>query len=318
MAGGAGRRFRMAGGRGDKALFEVEGKPMVARVVEAASQVASEVVVVVDTPMKAERYRAALGGARVVVDDEGPRGPLTGIRTGLKALSSSECLVVPCDVPFMKVGVLERLIDRLRRGVSGVVPLWPGGAHEPLIAAYRRDEALEISLLLGRLGRARPDDLLRAGLEVEFMPISEIRDVDPSLESFINVNRPGDLSRRPPRLVGEARAVRLRPPTPPLATAKLVEEAMARGWPSLADEAGVPFWSAMLRRGLSTKPLDLIEASRWHEAEADEYGRLGLKLLRARALIDAHRCLEEVGVHEERLFEEALRTYREVGIERKG
>ncbi len=318
LAGGEGRRFKVAGGRGDKALFKIEGKPMVVRVLEAVKEVVDEVIVVVDSWERAQRFAPALSDVRIVVDEEGPRGPLTGIRTGLRKLRAESCLITPCDVPFIKGAALNELLRKLEEGVEGVVPLWPNGFHEPLIAAYKREPALRVGDLLGKLGRTRPDDLVRAGLEVEFLSVREIRKVDPDLDTFVNINKPSDLeSRRPLKLSGELDSVRLRHPMELQEVAKLVEEAVAQRRASVVDDGGVLFWSALLRRVLAKSSSELIEAATWYRREAELYDSLGLRLLRARALIDAYRCLEEGGVKADHLMKEALGVYRELGVDRK-
>ncbi|RLF12518.1 MAG: hypothetical protein DRJ98_00015 [Thermoprotei archaeon] len=322
LAGGAGRRFRSAGGAVDKALFMVEGKPMLVRVAESVKEVVDEVVVAVDSETKAKNYAELVDWIDVVVDEGGPRGPLRGIRTGLRKLTADSCLVVPCDSPFLKPLVLDKLLRKVEEGFEGVLPLWPNGKHEPLLAAYRREEALKLSEALARVDRSRTDDLIRAGLTTFFLSVPlEVKPLDPELKSFININRPSDLHAPPPWVEEEKESFAIKPQLSSSEVVRIVSKAVDAGLPTIADEAGNLFWSALTRVYVARLREDqkmLVEASNLFKKEGEEYLRRGLKLFYARALVDASACLRKVDDDKaEELLNEALKVYRELKVASK-
>jgi len=176
-----------------KALARVRGVPLVCRVASTASEVAGEVVVASRGALAVDVARV-LPGLRVVRDRHRVRTPLVGLLAGAEALDCSYVAALPCDLPFVRPLLLERLF-RAAEGRDAAIPRWPDGRIEPLVAVYRRDAlvvaaraslaAEERSLLamIRRLDRAR------------FVPIEALRSADAALVSFVNVNTPGELAR---------------------------------------------------------------------------------------------------------------------------
>lgn len=166
LAGGGSRRL----GR-DKALVDVGGRPLLARVLDAAAPSAGELLVVTadreaharalrehgwrpETPARdpgdAEPRRSAVRRdrprLRLVADRRPGRGPLAGLEAGLAEARSDVCLVLACDLPFLPAEVPARLLDELtrwRRGAGrsdpprAVVPV-AEGRRQPLCAAVER------------------------------------------------------------------------------------------------------------------------------------------------------------------------------------
>ncbi len=116
----------LAGGRSsrmgaDKALLEIEGETMLARIARVVSTVVSEVVIVGRTALPPE-----LEGTRAVTDAYGEAGPLGGIATGLVYLDTEHALVVACDLPYLQADLLRLLVE-LAPGYDAVVPRLPHG-----------------------------------------------------------------------------------------------------------------------------------------------------------------------------------------------
>ncbi|HEY8393934.1 MAG TPA: molybdenum cofactor guanylyltransferase [Thermaerobacter sp.] len=99
LAGGHSRRM----GR-DKALLDLGGRPMIARVAEALGRVCAEVLVVDRDP---DRY--AFLGLPVVLDRKPGFGALSGLHAGLLALPRPYGLFVACDMPFLQPALLRYL-----------------------------------------------------------------------------------------------------------------------------------------------------------------------------------------------------------------
>jgi molybdenum cofactor cytidylyltransferase len=137
----AGRSSRMA--PRNKLLELVEGKPIVARVAEAALGSGARPVIVV-TGFEASRVAAALGDLEVTIvqNPAHAEGLSTSLRTGLQALpaDSDGALILLGDMPEIESSDLETLIAAFaadqRRAIC--VPVRHGRRGNPVLwgAAY--------------------------------------------------------------------------------------------------------------------------------------------------------------------------------------
>ena len=192
LSGGTSTRFGQ-----EKGLVAIDGKPMIALVVATMRAVADEVVVAVARGRGA-RYSRALGGDVIVVEDEREGlGPLLGLVTALRASSGEYVVVSPCDTPLLNSGVCRVLAGR-GMGRDGAVPRIRGYL-EPLHASYRRDRCLRAFERTVAGGIRRPKDAYSM-LDLAIVEEGDIREVDPHLASFINVNTREELSQVVARL----------------------------------------------------------------------------------------------------------------------
>jgi molybdopterin-guanine dinucleotide biosynthesis protein A len=170
----------------DKALVEVAGQPLVARVVDVLRTLVSEIVLVTPSP---ERL-AWLG--LLAVDDLYPGvGTLGGLHAGLSAIESPYGLVVGCDMPFLNRDLLAYMIAQA--GDAEVIMPRVGRFYEPLHALYARSilPVLEERILAGQ----RRIRQACAGCSTRYILEDEIARFDPQHLSFFNVNTPQDLER---------------------------------------------------------------------------------------------------------------------------
>jgi molybdopterin-guanine dinucleotide biosynthesis protein A len=99
-------------------------------------------------------------------------------------------LVVAVDMPFVQPALLSFLLNQPLTG-SLLVPV-VNNTPQVLLAVYPR---AALPFIEGRLQEGRRD--LRSLLEVapvHYIDEAQLREVDPELRSFINVNTPGELS----------------------------------------------------------------------------------------------------------------------------
>lgn len=176
LAGGRSRRM----GR-DKALLELDGRPLIEWVIEDIAQVCSEVLVVAG---EADRYP----GLRVpVVVDRFPGvGVLGGLHAGLEAASYGLILAVGCDMPFLNSELLRAFVG-WAEGVD-VAILRRGEYVEPLHGAYRRTCIPAIEDVIRR-GERRIVSFFPQ-VEVRYVTPEEAKRFDPQLRSFRNINTP--------------------------------------------------------------------------------------------------------------------------------
>jgi len=190
----------------DKALAEIEGAPILVHIIQRISPVVDEVLLVTNTEDRRKRYSAALRSPGVTVrtlldDASASKGPLLGIKTGLKVAKAQYCLVLPCDTPFVNPQVVDAMFENAYRHDASV-PIWPDRQIEPLAAVYKRKPAFQFAEILNGMGRQRPDDLVRAGSRIRFVStVKDVRKYDPEYVTFININYPSDFSSpRSPRV----------------------------------------------------------------------------------------------------------------------
>lgn len=167
----------------DKAWIPLDGRPIIARVIDVLREVADEVLIVAND----ERYAGL--GPRVVPDRFPAGGALGGIATGVGAALHERVLVAACDMPFLRPDVWRALLARAD-GADAVVPKI-GGEYETLHAIYTKAclPAMEHALATGRLRVIS----FYGDVRVREVGEAELRAVDPELRAFTNVNTPEDL-----------------------------------------------------------------------------------------------------------------------------
>ena len=164
----------------DKPSLPFGDQTMLARVVGAVREVATEVVLV------ARQDQTLPEGFEVMRDPVEGLGPLAAIAVGLSAIRAPRAIVVACDMPLLRPAVLRRLLH-LSEGWNACVPIVDGFAV-PTCAVYR----LEVAAIASELVAARqlaPAQLLRR-VTTRYVDAAELRDVDPDLESFRDCNTP--------------------------------------------------------------------------------------------------------------------------------
>jgi len=165
VAGGRSTRF----GDREKALAQLDGEPMLTRVVAALAEL-GDTVVVNCRPEQRAAFADALAGVDTDVlwalDERPDEGPLAGLATALSTVETERAVVLGCDMPLADPDALAALLDRLGDS-DAAVPQTDGGP-EPLHAAYRVEPTIATA-------RAALDDgqrSLRAlldGLDVEYV-----------------------------------------------------------------------------------------------------------------------------------------------------
>lgn len=180
MAGGQSRRMGQ-----DKSLLEVEGQPLIERVLGRLAQVSDDLLVVTNEP---EKYSWLEGRVRFVPDATGPgKGPLAGIAGAVAAARRPAVLVVATDMPFLSVPLLHYLAT-LATTADVVVPLIEPGRPETLHAVYSRAclGPIERQLAAGRYKITA----FFSDVRVREVGVEELRRFDPDLRSFVNINTP--------------------------------------------------------------------------------------------------------------------------------
>ncbi len=181
LAGGKSSRY----GR-NKALVQLNGTALIEWVISVLKGLFENVILITNTP---QEYASL--GLPMEQDIIKGLGPLGGIYTALQAIPTEYGFFVACDMPFLSPALITYLID-CRDEYDVVVPKidWK---IEALHALYRKTCLPEVE----RLIRNRQYQTIRFfdRVSVRYVDEYEVRKLDPSLRSFLNINRPEDLAR---------------------------------------------------------------------------------------------------------------------------
>ncbi len=166
-----------------KALLPFGPETMLQRIVRLLSSVVSPIVVVA----AAEQLLPDLPADVIVTrDEEQGRGPVEGLRAGLKALPETVDMayVTSCDVPLLVPDFVRRMIDLLADHDIAVMEI--DGFPHPLSAVYRRATLSHVEALLAQ-NRLRPVFLFDAVRTRRVQP-AEMISTDPELLTLRNLN----------------------------------------------------------------------------------------------------------------------------------
>lgn len=180
LAGGASRRMGE-----NKALLEVDGTPLVARVARVLRPLFANVIVITSDPATA---RAA--DVPAVPDAVEGRGPLGGLHAALSHFAAP-AFCVACDMPLLRADFIAWQCAQL--GVYQAVVPHLAERWEPLHAVYAPGC---LPIFAHALEQEKPPALQRVlrDLNVRRIAEAEARAFDPSLQMFANWNTPEDVA----------------------------------------------------------------------------------------------------------------------------
>lgn len=192
----------LAGGRSsrmgqNKALMRLpSNRPMVEEIAGRLSALTTDLFVVAND---AAPYAST--GLRIVPDRISGAGVLGGVYSSILAARNERCLVVACDMPFVSPRVAELLASE-GDGCDVVICRLDNGEFEPMQAIYGKtcEAAIESSLGTGRRRVISFFD------DVRVCPVGEsiIREIDPDMRSFVNINTPEEFTKYTGRSVSAA------------------------------------------------------------------------------------------------------------------
>lgn len=180
LAGGLGRRM----GGVDKGLQLLDGRPLVARVIERlAPQVDT---LIVNANRNRETY-AAFGYP--VVADAIPdfAGPLAGLHAALSAAATPLVATAPCDSPFLPVDLVSRLFSALTAADAQIAVARTGDQPHPVFCLCRRELLPDLTAYL-QAGERKFERWYSAlpAVDADFSDIPE---------AFANINTVDELAR---------------------------------------------------------------------------------------------------------------------------
>ncbi len=180
LAGGQSRRFGE-----DKILYRIGPKRTVEYVIDTARKVCERVALVVK---ERERFRDL--GVEVFEDILPDRTPLSGILTALKVADGPDVMILGGDMPLIREEVLRVLIEEYKEPVT---LFQTNGRIQTLVGIYSKGLAGILVDYMKTGGRSIVGFL--NSLSYKVIPEERVREVDPDLVSFTNLNTKEDLEK---------------------------------------------------------------------------------------------------------------------------
>jgi len=183
LAGGQNTRFSGT----NKALIRVGEKCILDRIYDVFSDIFEEIILVTNDPIQYLEW-----DLNIVTDLFPIRSSLTGIHTGLFYMTASYAFFAACDIPFLKKGLVETILSHIEPGVDIVIPQTSKGL-EPLCSVYSKKCLKPVEHQLVK--RAFKIRQVFQKVRVKKLPETILRENDPDLISFYNINTHDDLAR---------------------------------------------------------------------------------------------------------------------------
>lgn len=179
LAGGKSSRFGS-----NKAFAEFNGSPLIERVAGILGSIFERLILITNSPKEFSYLKLP-----IYEDPVKGLGPIGGIWAGLKGIQDETGFFVACDMPFINEKLIRHMVA-VRNDFDAVVPKI-GWRMEPLHALYTKNclPALIEVIEAGSYQTIKSFNSLR----VRYVSETEIRALDPGLQSFLNVNRPDEL-----------------------------------------------------------------------------------------------------------------------------
>jgi molybdopterin-guanine dinucleotide biosynthesis protein A len=183
LAGGLSSRYSGE----NKAFLDIGGRRIIDAIYEVFLSLFNEIIIVTNSPADYLDFNAD-----IVTDIFPVRSSLTGIHAGLFYASHPFVFVTACDSPFIRKELVELVLSRIEPHISVIIPETHNGM-EPLFAVYSKtclpameqhikDDKLKIQRMFHRF-------------KVKKITESVIREKDPELISFFNINTVEDWKR---------------------------------------------------------------------------------------------------------------------------
>jgi molybdopterin-guanine dinucleotide biosynthesis protein A len=183
LAGGENKRIPVT-----KGFLTINGLRIIDGNLERLRAVFDRVMISTNEP---ERYFSLC--VSLVGDVISDRGPMTGIFSTLIGRDCTEVFVTACDMPFINVILVKRMVDSWdNKKWDAVVPIFEA-KPQPLLGIYSRKIAKKMEKSIQRGKRSLRDFLQE--INVRYISEEEVRSIDREGRSFVNINTLEDFHR---------------------------------------------------------------------------------------------------------------------------
>ncbi len=182
LAGGLNKRFS---GK-NKAFIHFGNRRVIDNIYDVFKSVFDEIILVTNQPLSYLEWNV-----NIVTDVYPVRSSLTGIQAGLFYARTPYIFVTACDTPFLKKEMVEMIVSHIDPGAAVVIPETAKGT-EQLCAAYSKTclSLMERQIKEKKFQIKKMFEKIR----VKKIPENRLRQADPELMSFFNINTDADYS----------------------------------------------------------------------------------------------------------------------------
>lgn len=182
LAGGLNTRFSGT----NKAFVRVRGIRILERIYDLFKDIFEEIILVTNDPLQYLEWDLT-----IFTDIFPVRSSLTGIHAGLFCSAQPYAFFTACDRPFLKKEMVAALLERIEPRFDVIIPETSAGL-EPLCAVYSKHclNAVEHRLIRQEFKIRQ----LFKTVRVHKIPESLLREKDPELISFFNINTAEELA----------------------------------------------------------------------------------------------------------------------------
>jgi molybdopterin-guanine dinucleotide biosynthesis protein A len=179
----------------DKGTIEIDGKPLLWRVVKAAQSAADEIIIVTTSKEQVSTYEKLFPSKEVrFVVSKNSEGLLALAVSGFEAAEGNYSLLLPYDSPFVSTEFISLLFD-LSCGKTAVIARTPDCEAEALHAVYNTKQALAAA----NEALAENNDDIEALVEklrcVRYLSTMVVEQLDPELKTFFRIITPLDVKK---------------------------------------------------------------------------------------------------------------------------
>jgi molybdenum cofactor guanylyltransferase len=191
LAGGESKRIKAE----NKAFLKIGGKRLFDYIYDVMVGLFPEIIIVTNKPLDYLEWNA-----KIITDIFDERSSLTGVQAGLASIQTDYAFVCSCDAPFLKKAMVELVLSKMSPETDVVVPKVSKGL-EPLCALYAKRcvKVMENNLKNKKFAIRASYQSLR----VKKIEETVLRQCDPELISFFNINTREDLEAAKKHLVAE-------------------------------------------------------------------------------------------------------------------
>jgi len=183
LAGGMNTRFSGT----NKAFVRIRGTRILDRIYDLFKDLFEEIILVTNDPLQYLEWDMT-----IFTDIFPVRSSLTGIHAGLFCSTLPYSFFTACDTPFLKKELVEALLERIEPRFDVIIPETSAGL-EPLCAVYSKQCLNAVEHRLARQ-EFKIREFFRT-VRVNKIPENFLREKDPDLISFFNVNTAEELAK---------------------------------------------------------------------------------------------------------------------------
>ncbi len=171
----------------DKGLVDLCGKPMIQNIIDRLYPFADEMII---TTNRSEKYKQF--GLQIFEDIYKDYGALAGLHTALSSARNEMVFVIACDLPFVNTNLFKFMKNLFEaKAVDIVIPRTEKG-YEPFYAIYKKNNCQPLVTDAIESGKRRLVSWFENAI-VHPLYEDQLREFDPNLNSFVNINTPEDL-----------------------------------------------------------------------------------------------------------------------------